>query len=387
LLVHEQALVVPDELAATESTAVVSCRDCGFVFADIDGDQSVVDETYRDHSKYAGSTDVEDDLPADEPPVSAWDRSRLDATAALLAQHVPPSARILDAGCATGSLLGSLRSQGFTNIMGLDPSPLAVAVVERFQGVPAIAGSLLDPPVELGRFDLVVVSHVLEHILDVRGAVASLAALLEDDGLLYAEVPDAARYADRLVAPFHDFNTEHINHFSATSLDRLLAQHGLEAVGIEHGVVPNSATNDYPVVYGFWRRSSHTASAPTSLDADLLDGISRYVSASDDLIDRICVRLSEQLASSRAAYVWGAGNVAMRLLGAQPLRDAVDVVAIVDTSSQKQGLHFGGRVVLAPSAVDQQDVPIVVASLHHADAIISSIRDVHELRNPVVTLV
>ena len=41
-----------------------------------------------------------------------------------------------------------------------------------------------------------------------------LTPLLKTDGLLYVEVPDAVAYTEYLYAPFQDFNTEHINHFS-----------------------------------------------------------------------------------------------------------------------------------------------------------------------------
>ena len=93
-------------------------------------------------------------------------------------------------------------------------------------GVDAVAGSFLDDDLGLGAFDLVVLSHVLEHVADLGGAASALSRLVAPDGMVYVEVPDAAHYCDHLVAPFHDFNTEHINHFSLTLLDALLVRHG-----------------------------------------------------------------------------------------------------------------------------------------------------------------
>ena len=92
-------------------------------------------------------------------------------------------------------------------------------------------------------------SHVLEHIIDVQGAVAGLRSLVKPGGLVYIEVPDAARYHDHLVAPFHDFNTEHINHFSVGTLKRLFASRGWKIVAFGSKAISSSPTAKYPCAW------------------------------------------------------------------------------------------------------------------------------------------
>ena len=78
---------------------------------------------------------------------------------------------------------------------GPDPAPLATTTARDRYGVNAITGSFVTPPETLGRFDVITLCHVLEHLSDVGGAITAIDRLLEPDGVVYVEVPDAARYA------------------------------------------------------------------------------------------------------------------------------------------------------------------------------------------------
>ncbi|MCJ7437016.1 MAG: class I SAM-dependent methyltransferase, partial [Acidimicrobiia bacterium] len=267
-VLHSQQFVAPDEFETERAFDVTECSACGMVFADTVVRQDVLDELYRDHSKYADTSTFATATPAvdpefagdapdgETPPEAPWDLQRLEQTAEYLALAVPNrDTRVLDAGCATGALLGFLGEHGFSALTGLDPSPIAVAAANRRHGINAVTGSFLDPPPGFGPFDVIVLSHVLEHVTDVQGAASGLRSLLAPDGLVYVEVPDASRYADHLVAPFHDFNTEHINHFSLPLLDRLLGNHGFEPIEEETRTVLCSANDEYPVALGLWKQT------------------------------------------------------------------------------------------------------------------------------------
>jgi SAM-dependent methyltransferase len=57
---------------------------------------------------------------------------------------------------------------------------------------------LLDEPDGMaalgGYFDLIVLSHVLEYVIDVHPTIASLLDMMAPEGRLYIEEPDPARY-------------------------------------------------------------------------------------------------------------------------------------------------------------------------------------------------
>ena len=77
--------------------------------------------------------------------------------------------------------------------------------------------------------------------------------------------------------------------------------------------------------------------------------------------------------------------MALKILAETVLAEK-NVVSIIDGSPQKQGMHLGGRVVGAPEELRDNDCPVVVASVHHAESIVRAITDDHGLANRLVLL-
>ncbi len=81
---------------------------------------------------------------------------------------------LCDVGCGTGALLRRVREQSsetFTRMVGVDmigpDKPIG-------SGIEFVSGWVENLPFEDKSFDTVVCTHVLEHILDLRGAIAEL---------------------------------------------------------------------------------------------------------------------------------------------------------------------------------------------------------------------
>ena len=132
---------------------------------------------------------------------------------------------------------------------------------------------------------------------------------------MYLEVPDAEHYADHLVAPFHDFNTEHINHFSLGLLERFMAMQGFEKIASGHKTVMCSAVDTYPAIYGLWRRVDTDDRTPrSSASTTRSTPASRYIEMSNALLTRIDAHLTAEVGVADGVIVWGAGQLAMKLL-------------------------------------------------------------------------
>jgi hypothetical protein len=185
----------------------VACAACDFTYADTPAAQADYDHYYQQLAKYGGPTGTG----AGQNPA---DQQRLEQLADRLENLLPgKDAAILDIGCGLADC--SRRStpaatpgpKGWTRIRPRSPQPAP----EASRYVQAWPPSL--PPFTRARFDLIVLSHVAEHLRDLDW-LDNLPRLLDPRGTLYIEVPDPRGYDCIHRPPLYYFDSEHINHFS-----------------------------------------------------------------------------------------------------------------------------------------------------------------------------
>jgi len=140
---------------------------------------------------------------------------------------------VLEVGCGYGYNLEAFKQRGF-DVLGIEPSTER-ANVARSLGIPVITTPLENYTTEGGGgVDLIVLSHVLEHLPDAIGALRKVRELLAPNGMLYIEVPNLYR---------HDsFRPSHLYTFDETTLKATLGVAGFSVQSLEtHGkgqVVP-----------------------------------------------------------------------------------------------------------------------------------------------------
>jgi SAM-dependent methyltransferase len=378
---HHQRFIVPAGYPLPGEYSVVACRRCGFVYADPAATQSDYDRFYCEWSKY------DDSATATGSGVSPFDATRLATTASDIARALPSrAASILDAGCATGGLLTALRDHGFTAVAGLDPSPRCAAAC-RERGFEAYVGSIsaASAPAHMPKFDCVVFSHVLEHVYDIPAFFATARHLLATGGYLYLETPDATRYVDYLYAPFQEFNTEHINHFSKRALENTCHRFGFQPIMVQQKVIQTAEDTLYPAVFGLFRDDGAIAEEHAVVcDQDLPSRIAAYIQNSAGQMETINHHLAAQLADTKHVILWGAGQLAMKLLALSSLAK-VHLRAIVDNNPVLRGKTLAGAPIVGPQDIVHTGEPVIIATLLHADEISAQIRHLG-LNNPVLTL-
>ena len=377
---HQRSFVLPDGHPLALGYTVVTCGVCGAAYATPLPAQAAYDSFYRDTSKYADTTT------GTGSGAQQWDDERLEQTARELASFTPDrNTHIVDIGCGAGGLLRWLAKLGFTNLTGIDPAPACADATDAIPGVRGRVGGLFALPAGIETAGLIVLSHVLEHVRDAGPAVDGLKAMSRGGTHVYAEVPDASRYADFLAAPFLDFNTEHINHFSVTTLRRLFASQGWTAVASGTKTIASSPTALYPCAWVIAELPERAEQVQeVAADGSLRMALSRYVTASHSLLARVVARCEELGIASKEIIVWGTGQTTAILLAETPLGGA-RIRAYTDSNPMHYCRTISGAPVVPPEALRATpELPIVIGTLLHAGDIPDAMKALN-IKNPVKT--
>lgn len=176
-----------------------------------------LDATYRD--RYAGGA-------------SEWRRlgavDKAENVVALCAAL--PHASVLEIGAGEGALLRRLSELGFGDALhALEISPSGANAIEA-QAIPRVRECRLYDgariPYEDARFDLAILSHVLEHVEHPRALLYEAARVAR---CIFVEVP--LEDTLRLPADFAFDSLGHINAWSPKTFRRLVQSCGLRVLG------------------------------------------------------------------------------------------------------------------------------------------------------------
>lgn len=99
--------------------------------------------------------------------------------------------KILDVGCGAGHLLHSLRECGFANTHGIDP--FNAKKIEYSNGLTIEQKSIHD--VSEDGWDLIMMNHSFEHVIDQHETLAKVKTLLKPNGVCMIRVPTVSSWA------------------------------------------------------------------------------------------------------------------------------------------------------------------------------------------------
>lgn len=193
------------------------CEGCGHVFTDGHFSPEVAAEIFQRTNP-------------GQQPGAQFEQNRMISARIVerVARHVSEGTW-LDVGFGNGSLLFTAQEWGYAP-MGLDLRPSSVEALQRL-GVEARCADLttLDEP---GRFAVISLADVLEHMPFPKEGLAAAHRLLRPDGVLFVSMPNYDCMAWRLLdagnANPYWGELEHFHNFSRARLCAVLDEEGFE---------------------------------------------------------------------------------------------------------------------------------------------------------------
>jgi SAM-dependent methyltransferase len=282
---------------------------------------------------------------------------------------------VVEVASNDGYLLRNFVSAG-VRVVGIDPAPGPAATANSI-GVPTIveffgrdvAARVL---AEHGPADVIIANNVMAHVPDLDDFVGGMAMLLAEEGVITVENPSVVDMIDHV--EFDTIYHEHYSYFSCSSVEALMATHGLFLNDVEY----------FPDLHGGtlrWfvgKRTDRTARCGARLDAERAAGVTTS-SYYDGFAERVRAcqealrEMLEQLrASGRRVAAYGAAAKGATLLNSTGIgTDLIDYV--VDRNVHKQGkLMPGCRLPIRPVEflIDDRPDDLLLLSWNFATEIV-----------------
>jgi SAM-dependent methyltransferase len=143
-----------------------------------------------------------------------------------------PGHRLLDVGCGVGHLVKVAADRGW-NAEGIELSPEAVEICRRF-GLACRVEDFFSGELEGGRYDLITMIEVIEHVQRPQHFLRRAAELLAAGGVLYLTTPNFNALSRRLLGKrWSSISNEHLTYFTPTTLQRTCKRSGFEVLDLE----------------------------------------------------------------------------------------------------------------------------------------------------------
>ena len=135
----------------------------------------------------------------------------------------PAAKNVLEVGCNAGFILKGLNQLGYS-VWGTDLSSTAVRAAKEYYGLDSLYLSEFPPEDKAGSFDVLIASHVIEHVLEPRAFAEQCARFLRNDGIIIIRTPNVDSLGMRCFRGHYPVFCPpiHLNYFSTRTLASLL---------------------------------------------------------------------------------------------------------------------------------------------------------------------
>ena len=222
-----------------EGFSFVKCTGCGLVQMN---PQPVEKEIYQRYGERYGNDYLAYELANEEAFLKLQLLALEDAGFNDI--EINGNARLLDIGCAVGSVLVRLGERGWKTT-GVEISAPQAEYARQKRSLDVRSLSLAENNFPTASFDVVMASHIIEHINDPAGLVREVHRILAPGGRFFITTPNIAGFQAKLFGSrWRSAIFDHLYLFSTKTLSHLLVENGFTTEktvtwgGLAEGLAP-----------------------------------------------------------------------------------------------------------------------------------------------------
>lgn len=358
-IIEKIKLNIPKEYRLSSEYNVVSCKKCGFCFADTESNAKDYDYYYKNCNFYYDTE--EHDKNTDE---------RNEFIIQLVDKYIFKNSDILNIGIGNCNFEIALKKFGFENIHGIDPDEKSVNRLNQY-GLNAQKLSIYDsiPKGLIGKFEAVFLLNTLEHLIDVEKALINIEKYVKEKGFVIISVPDMGTIQNDTTKIPNNFNHEHINYFSRISLMNLFNRFGFKEIEFHSTSIYHGRNNENGLIVIFRKEDNLKAEVKKDIiteNAIKLYFDMQYNSPYKDIVDKY-------IYSQEEIVVWGTGSYVMNLIEKEGLGKC-NVSYFIDNNKSRQNILINGKKVYSPKKENLNGKTIFICSMLYSQDIINQIK-------------
>ncbi|MFZ5953425.1 MAG: methyltransferase domain-containing protein [Candidatus Rifleibacteriota bacterium] len=319
------------------SQKIAICRNCGMVFTNPFVSDCDLNNYYSNMSSYEY-----DDNNNEYPEVH---QKRSFNQFNYILSHIDRNdlnLSVLDIGCALGYTLFLFKKMGY-DVLGLEPSPKNKKIAKEKYGVEIETRFLNRDGLDGRLFDIIILSHVAEHLKYPLEIAKNIHNILAENGLLFIETPDIDFFDER---DLYQFSFEHINYFNIDSLKNLFQQADFELLDSKIFYNDKSTAPFYPTLGTIWKKGKEKKPLLNHFETNKIT-INKYIKLINNFRNELGCKIENIISSNQRIALWAAGTLTS-LLFSQTNLEKGNIRAIFDNDHKKHGQSMNGIPIFKP---------------------------------------
>ena len=287
--------------------------------------------------------------------------------------NIPAYSSVLEIGAATGENLSIYKESG-KKVAGIEPSSNNKRYAKEKYGIKLYDMTLDEYFTEYGcteQFDVVFVSHVLEHIVNFVEFIEKAVALSKK--YIFIELPVLEKIEEE-EAPFAAFTNEHVNYFSIPSLKILMEKCGCSSIKISIAENKGEVLPGYPTLVSLWEVNRNNTDK-ISFEYSAGEIIRNYFKSNTEKVKRIQAIINT-ISDKEKLAVWGTGEHTSKLLAMTDL-PSKNIIKFYDSDRKKQNMTMLGRRIQSfdPKDLENGEIETILISTYSSEKSISKYID------------